>query len=77
MEGIRSRELCQAPICASAFIPLAGVVSESLSFSTLLMQLLECNLQRRLRPDSNARLEADLSLLSNLLSRLNERRHLS
>ena len=33
--GIRSRELCQAPICASAFIPLAGVVGESLSFSTL------------------------------------------
>ena len=31
--GIRSRELCQAPICASAFIPLAGVVGESISFS--------------------------------------------
>ena len=33
--GIQSRELCQAPISASAFIPLAGVVGESLSFSTL------------------------------------------
>ena len=41
------------PICASAFIPLAGVVSESISFSTLQMKM-----QRRLRPDSNARLEA-------------------
>ena len=73
--AIRSRELCQAPICASAIIPLAGVISKSLSFSTLLMQLLECNSQRRLRLDSNARLEADLSSLSNSSSRLNERRH--
>ena len=39
------------------------------------MQLLECNLQRRLRPDSNARLEADLSSLSNSSSCLNKRRH--
>ena len=29
------RELCQAPISASVFISLAGVVGESLSFSTL------------------------------------------
>ena len=65
--GIRSRELCQAPISASAFIPLAGVVGESLSFSTLQMQ-------RRLRPDSNARLEATYRH-SHLSSRLNERRH--
>ena len=34
-EDIRSRELCQVPISASAFIPLAGVVGQSLSFSTL------------------------------------------
>ena len=35
MVGIRSRELCQAPIIASVIFTLAGVVSESLSFSTL------------------------------------------
>ena len=74
MAGIGSRELCQAPISASPFIPLAGVVGESLSFSTLQMQLLECNMQRRLRPDSNARLEATYRH-SHLSSRLNERRH--
>ena len=51
MVGIRSRELCQAPISASVILSLAGVVGESLSFSTL-------QVQRRLRPDSNARLEA-------------------
>ena len=67
--GIQSRELCQAPICASAFIPLTGVVGESFSFSTLQMQ-------RRLRPDLNARLEATYRH-SHLLSRLNERRHRS
>ena len=67
--GIRSRELCQAPISASAFIPLAGVVGKSLSFSALQMQ-------RRLRPDSNARLEATYCH-SHLSSRLNERRHRS
>ena len=33
--GIRSRELCQAPISASVFISLVGVVSVTLSFSTL------------------------------------------
>ena len=65
--GIQSRELCQAPICASAFIPLTGVVGESFSFSTLQMQ-------RRLHPDSNVRLEATYRH-SHLLLRLNERRH--
>ena len=48
MVGIRSRELCQAPISASVIITLAGVVGESLSFSTLQI------MQRWLRPDSNA-----------------------
>ena len=48
--GIRSRELCQAPISASVILSLTGVVGESISFSNLQMQ-------RRLRPDSNARLE--------------------
>ena len=33
--GLRSRELCQAPISASVIITLAGVVGESVSFSTL------------------------------------------
>ena len=47
--GIRSRELCQAPISARVIFSLEGVVGESLSFSTLQMQ-------RRLHPDSNARL---------------------
>ena len=51
--GIRSRELCQAPINASVILSLAGVVGERLSFSNLQMKM-----QRRLRPDSNARLEA-------------------
>ena len=50
--GLRSRELCQAPIFASVIFSLAGVVGESLSFSTLQ------KMQRWLRPDSNARLEA-------------------
>ena len=49
--GIRSRELCQAPISASVILSLSGVVGESLSFSTLQMQM-------RLGPDSNTRLEA-------------------
>ena len=49
--GIRSRELCQAPISASVILSLAGVVGESLSFSTLQMQM-------RLGPDWNTRLEA-------------------
>ena len=47
---LRSRELCQAPISASVIITLAGVVGESLSFSTLQI------MQRWLRPDSNAEL---------------------
>ena len=51
--GIRSRELCQAPINASVILSLAGVVGERLSFSNLQMKM-----QRRLQPDSNARLEA-------------------
>ena len=50
--GLRSRELCQAPIFASVIFSLAGVVGKSLSFSTLQ------KMQRWLRPDSNARLEA-------------------
>ena len=49
--GIRSRELYQAPINASVILSLAGVAGESLSFSNLQMQ-------RRLQPDSNTRLEA-------------------
>ena len=65
--GIQSRELCQAPISASVFISLAGVVVKSLSFSIL-------HLQRRLRPDLNVRLEATYRH-SHLSSRLNERRH--
>ena len=52
--GLRPRELCQAPISASVIITLAGVVGESLSFSTLQMQ-------RWLRPDSNARMPSSLS----------------
>ena len=48
--GIRSRELCQAPISASVILSLAGVVGE-ISFSNLQMQ-------RWLRPDSNLGLEA-------------------
>ena len=35
MADIRTRELCQAPISASVIITLAGVVGESLSFSSL------------------------------------------
>ena len=41
-----------SPYCASVILSLAGVVGESLSFSTLQ------KMQRWLRPDSNARLEA-------------------
>ena len=51
MAGIRLRELCRAHIRASIILSLVGVVGESLSFSILQMQ-------RRLRPDSNGRLEA-------------------
>ena len=51
--GIRSRELCQAPINASVILSLSGVVGERLSFSNLQMKM-----QRRLQLDSNARLEA-------------------
>ena len=51
--GIRSRELCQAPINASVILSLAGVVGKRLSFSNLQMKM-----QRRLQLDSNARPEA-------------------
>ena len=40
--GIRSRELCQAPISASVILSLTVVVGESLSFSTLQMQRRLC-----------------------------------
>ena len=67
--GIQSRELCQAPISANVILSLAGVVGESLSFSTLQMQ-------RRLRPDLNTRLEATYchSHLS-FVTRLSKRSH--
>ena len=67
--GIRSRELCQAPISASVILSLAGVVGESLSFSTLQMQ-------SRLRPDLNARLEATYRHShSSFVARLSKRSH--
>ena len=56
-----------APISASVILSLAGVVGESLSFSTLQMQ-------RRLRQDSNGRLEATYRH-SHSSSCLSDRRH--
>ena len=67
--GIRSRELCQAPISASIILSLAGVVGGILSFSTLQMQ-------RRLHPDSNVRLEGTYRHShSSFVACLSERRH--
>ena len=62
-----------SPYQCERFHPTCGSARRK-SFSTLQMQLLECNMQRQLCPDSNARLEATYRH-SHLSSRLNESRH--